>query len=273
MFRSIRDRQLNATTAIAIIALVFGMTGGAWAAKRYLITSTKQISPSVLKALRGANGKSGATGASGVAGPAGPAGPTGPTGQGGAQGAGGAKGEQGTKGEQGPKGEDGKKGATGQPWTPNSQLPENATETGAWSVELEKAGTPHVPRPLVSFTIPLKAPLTNGKFPEPTENCGNKAEDATCQVHFINTSGEEEYEPGVTRAKPTACPGNVSKPEAASGNLCIYAAVLFQLTGGSADIFRPDEAGEAGSGTTGALVLFNATGVPGLGEGTWAVTG
>ena len=48
---------------IATIALVFAMSGGAYAAKKYLITSTKQISPSVLKSLKGAAGKNGAIGA------------------------------------------------------------------------------------------------------------------------------------------------------------------------------------------------------------------
>ena len=37
------------SAVIATIALVFAMSGGAYAAKKYLISSTKQISPSVLK--------------------------------------------------------------------------------------------------------------------------------------------------------------------------------------------------------------------------------
>jgi len=42
MFRRL-GRHFNATTVIATLALVFAMTGGAFAAARYLITSTKQI--------------------------------------------------------------------------------------------------------------------------------------------------------------------------------------------------------------------------------------
>ena len=70
-------KQFNAPTAIAVLALVFAMTGGAWAANEYVITSTKQIKPKVLKNLRG---RTGATGAAGAAGPQGPKGDTGPAG-------------------------------------------------------------------------------------------------------------------------------------------------------------------------------------------------
>ncbi len=55
---------------IAIVAIVLAMGGTGLAAKRYLITSTSQISPTVLAKLHGAKGSRG---------PAGPAGATGAT--------------------------------------------------------------------------------------------------------------------------------------------------------------------------------------------------
>ena len=50
----------------ATVALVLAMGGGAFAAGHYLITSTKQISPSVLKQLQGKAGAGGAPGAAGA---------------------------------------------------------------------------------------------------------------------------------------------------------------------------------------------------------------
>ena len=50
MFSSIR-RQLSYANVVATMALVFAMGGSAIAAKHYLINSTKQISPKVLKAI------------------------------------------------------------------------------------------------------------------------------------------------------------------------------------------------------------------------------
>jgi hypothetical protein len=75
---------------ISILALVIALSGTAIAAKRYLITNTKQISPAALKQLTklaakgvkqgaagaaGASGAAGATGAAGASGAQGPAGP------------------------------------------------------------------------------------------------------------------------------------------------------------------------------------------------------
>ena len=65
MLKAIRKR-ITPSAAIATLALVLAMTGGAYAAKKYLITSTKQISPSVLGALKGKPGPAGAPGAGGV---------------------------------------------------------------------------------------------------------------------------------------------------------------------------------------------------------------
>jgi hypothetical protein len=70
-------RHLTYANVAATLALVFAMTGGALAAKHYLINSTSQISPKVLKKLRGATGKTGASGAQGRTGPQGPVGTSG----------------------------------------------------------------------------------------------------------------------------------------------------------------------------------------------------
>lgn len=82
-------RKPSPGTAIALLALFFAMGGTAIAAHHYLITSTKQIKPSVLKSLKGRAGPKGATGATGAIG---------------ATGATGAKGLTGGEGKQGPPG-------------------------------------------------------------------------------------------------------------------------------------------------------------------------
>jgi len=74
-------RRLSYANVTATLALVFAMSGGALAANHYLINSTKQINPKVLKKLKGATGRSGLAGATGATGATGPTGPTGPTGK------------------------------------------------------------------------------------------------------------------------------------------------------------------------------------------------
>ena len=76
-------RRLNYANVTATLALFFAMSGGALAAKHYLINSTKQINPKVLKTLRGNRGSTGATG---VVGPTGKEGPPGKEGAPGKQG-------------------------------------------------------------------------------------------------------------------------------------------------------------------------------------------
>ena len=135
MFSAIRRRlHLSPATVIAGLALVFAMTGGAYAAKKYLITSTKQISPSVLKQLQGKAGAAGAPGAAGAQGAQGPPGPAGPAGAAGAQRRNGcerrkrryATGATGAKGATGATGATGVSGFT-------EKLPKGKTETGVWT--------------------------------------------------------------------------------------------------------------------------------------------
>ena len=133
MFSTLRKRlHVSPTTVIATLALVFAMTGGAYAANKFLITSTKQISPKVLKALKGASGKNGAAGPAGPAGPAGAgtagaAGPQGPAGPAGAA----AKGDNGAPGAEGKEGKEGKPGKDGTTGF-TEFLPSGETETGTW---------------------------------------------------------------------------------------------------------------------------------------------
>ncbi len=196
MFQAIRTR-INAPTVVAVLALVFAMTGGAYAAKKYLITSTGQIKPSVLKQLQGKAGKAGANGTAGAAGAAGPAGPQGP---GGPQGPQGPKGETGEKGETGPKGEDGTTGFT-------ETLPSGKTLKGEWSVNDDPApgGFTHETT-AVSFGIPLAS---------------------VPQAHYLREDGKEPFFNETTKKEEervsTECLGSGASPTAKPGTLCVYA--------------------------------------------------
>ena len=77
---SFARRRLTYANVAMTVALVLAMSGGAFAAGKFLITSTKQISPKVLKSLQGKAGPAGAVGAQGPAGPAGLSGRRGPLG-------------------------------------------------------------------------------------------------------------------------------------------------------------------------------------------------
>jgi hypothetical protein len=251
MFSAIRKRVTPATV-IATLALVMAMSGGAYAASRYVITSTKQIKPSVLASLKS---KTGTPGPAGPAGPAG-AGTAGPQGPAGPAGATGPAGETGPAGAAGKDGAPGKNGKEGSPWTASGTLPSGKTETGVWvlpvgaSVKGEQAQ--------ISFPIPLAEPLTWGEGqPGEPEN----------EVHYINPSGKEVTSINVEIAAHPDCPGTPSKPEATPGNLCIYAdhAASEGEASSNEGIYNPILS-KPGAATAGALLYGEG------GSGTWAVT-
>jgi hypothetical protein len=74
-------RRLTYANVAATLALVLAMSGGAFAAGRYLINSTRQINPKVLRQLRGASGARGLRGATGAPGSEGKPGSAGTAGK------------------------------------------------------------------------------------------------------------------------------------------------------------------------------------------------
>ena len=191
-------RHLTYANVVVTLALVFAMSGGAYAASKYLITSTKQIKPSVLKQLTGKTGAKGATGATGSTGPQGPTGPAGPSGTAGKDGAAGV----GTEGKQGPEGKE------GSPWTAGGTLPSHKTLVGDWGLIASAAGGATSVSTSVSFGIPLSE--------------GPAA-------HYIRTTGKEPfYNEGTEKEEERTaggCTGSASNPTAEPGNLCVYASI------------------------------------------------
>ena len=242
MFSKIR-RRFTYANVVVTLALVFAMSGGAYAAGRYLITSTKQLSPKVLKQLQGKAGPTGAQGQTGVAGAQGPAGPAGAPGK---------EGSAGKEGAQGKPGENGKNGKEGSPWTAGGTLPEGETLKGEWSLIAQAAGGLSLTGNSVSFALPLgKAPVK----------------------HYIKV-GEDP---------PAGCIGNYEEPGAVEGNLCVFAReeentepelsgiplpIVFGFEGAGEDGPTGSKADRFGFG----METFSHEAGPVRLEGTWAVT-
>ncbi len=238
-------RRVNATSLVAVLALVFAMSGGAYAASRYVITSTKQINPKVLKSLQGKAGVQGAAGAMGPQGPAGAAGAKGETG---------TVGPQGSAGPAGKNGENGKNGTTGFTET----LPSEKSERGVWASIYTATAAGQLGSASISFGIPLE-----------------KAPEAFQRTNFIGVE-EGEGEPNENKtAIPAHCKGTISSPEAVPGNLCVFVRSKGNAATapiGTLFVDPQDDSGET-SGVGGAAMDFDSEAAgPVVVDGVWVVT-
>jgi Collagen triple helix repeat (20 copies) len=273
---------------MAIVALVFAMTGGAFA----VTSKNNGSSPAAVaakkkakKLLRGPRGPRGPRGATGPIGLTGSAGPAGPIGKEGAVGQEGPPGKDGTNGKSvttasEPKGAncaeggssfqvegatqktyacnglEGKEGKEGSPWTAGGTLPSGKTETGAWAIAGmpgEAFGQAEILTTAITFNIPLAAKLGETQF------------------HVIAEGGKGG---GPSEGCPTT--GTAENPEAESGNLCLYVSKQENVVSGVFGLISFDPAPfEFGAGKTGAILMLKpataATAMSSL--GTWAVTG
>lgn len=274
MFQKVR-KHLTPSTAIAFLALVFALTGGAFAATGHgggsgskatastaLATAAKSKAKSKTKAgprgpagPKGATGATGPAGATGLAGATGPAGPTGPAGTG-------TPGTQGPQGPQGEKGEKGEQGIQGEPGEPAQgggypeTLPPEKTETGTWASPFENSVTELNGISPISFTIPLKAPIAEG------------------HARYITTEEQKN------KTAPAVCPGTVEAPKAKEGFLCLYQGGTINSGGGELTvngIEAPTETSAGGAedaGVAGAVAKIRYEGPEGVVylSGSWAVT-
>ena len=133
-----RRQRASLLTVVAVLVCAL-FAGGAWAASRYLITSTDQIKPSVLAKLE-TPGRRGPQGEPGVPGQAGAAGTVGAAG---AQGAAGAPGANGAPGATGPAGAPGADGIAGL-----------STAYGALPDSVDFTPTASAPTTAVSILLP-----------------------------------------------------------------------------------------------------------------------
>jgi hypothetical protein len=274
---SLRNR-FGIPGVISVIALVFAMLGGAYAASQ---NGGGKATASAKKGKRGPRGPKGATGPAGPAGPQGLAGAKGDAGAAGKDGGQGIQGSQGLPGKSvevanysgpecagseegatvqvagepstkkyvcdGTEGAQGSPGTPGSPWTAGGTLPVGSTETGAWGA----AGSgPHFTA--LPFSIPLAAPLDES------------------HVHYITeSSSAAEKVPCENASHPGTA--SITNPEATSGNLCVYLGEEHEAF--VSVINPPSSPSTQGADTSGAVMAVIGTAAASYATGTWAVTG
>jgi hypothetical protein len=229
-------RRLSYANVTATVALVFSLTGGALATSHYVINSTKQINPRILKQLRG---ETGAAGTLGVQGSAGPAGKNGAEGKEGPEGRQGVAGKEGAQGREGPTGKEGVPGSAG---PLPSTLPSGKTLRGSFggsgAVVTESNNA-------VELSISYPFPLAASPAVEVVQEGGSPAEN---------------------------CPGSAAAPSAAAGHLCVYVGGGHQLDTKNVSTYGDDGSRDYRYGAV--VYAYPTCKAPCRGElwGTWAVT-
>jgi len=173
-------RRLTYANVTATVALFFAISGGALAASHYLINSTRQINPKVLKVLKGRRGATGATG---------------------------ARGKEGLPGNGGPAGKEGRQGEAG-PFV--RTLPSGKTLSGAFqATDGLPAGLKGYAEATISFAFPLATKPNVEVIPvggKGTEHCPGSAEAPAaagsylCLYTMTTTGAVGTYNPSTEEA-------------------------------------------------------------------------
>lgn len=284
-------KHINPASVLALVALVFAVTGGAYAASSggggnggaHASASASVARAKSSKKRKGSSGgKPGPRGPAGPAGPAGPQGPAGAKGETGKEGAAGKNGENG-KGEQGVKGNEGKKGENGKGVT----VLETAAncEEGGITVEVEGSHTGHEVCNGENGQSGFTESLPAGKTEEGTWSAimGKTTETVFGTLHLKKASAylpisfniplasapsNVEIEPEGYSSTEGECPGSAAAPAAAEGYVCIYT---------SKSEFTPGSHAVQVKSTGGVVADFIVSSDPEADEGlaaygTWAVT-
>jgi hypothetical protein len=310
MFSRIR-RRITFANVVMTLALVFAMSGGAYAAGKYLINSTKQIKPSVVAQLKGKNGKTGAPGAAGLKGETGVKGETGPQGTAGKEGLPGSNGKEGLPGGEGEsvtmatlsKGDtnckeggvafkvgsgtptyacNGKTGNTGsngesvtmatEPKGANCEEGGEAFKVGAGTPSYACNGSPWT----AGGTLP-PGQEERGAWGTAIKGPGPGLSPISFTIPLKTAPLGAEFIQAGNTTNPH-CKGNLAAPTAEAGYLCVYAGPV-EMNGATPpeptvefeSIFTPGKTETPGAGTTGAVVFIGTGEAIAFWSGTWAV--
>jgi hypothetical protein len=266
----LREPFGKAGLTVAVIALVFAMLGGAYAASGLNSKQKKEVKK-IAKSFQG-------TGPAGAQGPAGAKGDNGSNGSNGAQG---AQGPQGKQGIQGPPGKDGT--------FSTEPLPAGESLSGVWAIS---GGTNDFALDAISFPVrvsPAPTAIFEGEagVEEPfLWRLGWELKDgeaslvgpfdciaiAECENAIEAVESEEELFENYEDSEDAflqVCPGNSAAPEATPGSLCIYKG---DFGGSSSEPFSNPSMSEAANEF--GITLFYKVGANNTYvRGSWAVAG
>jgi hypothetical protein len=283
MFKGLR-RHITYANIAATMAVVFAMSGGAYAlsgnnhAPAASASAASAHAGKVKKRSKGAvgargpagpKGAAGATGAVGAQGLQGPAGERGPAGEKGAAGAAGKEGAQGPAGPAGPQGVPGVKGASVTSRTISGH--EGECDDGGSEFKVGTTAT-------YACNGTGGSGGSGGTLEQGKTERGDWSGSTAGATHFgPNTTfvalnypiqlGEEKHETKFVylkagQAATAECPGTSEEPEAAEGYLCVYAG--FELEATFLGVFNKS--------SFGSFLLFEGASAGGWAFGSWALT-